>query len=83
MFLSISKTEKIILISEICLKAQIIMQDLTAGNWINQALDPCILVIKVQSPFQLSPWHKSLKKMTVFHIESIMKPNKKSNDSKG
>jgi hypothetical protein len=31
-------------------KTQIIIQDLTTGNWISQTLEPCTSVNKVQSP---------------------------------
>lgn len=34
---------EIILISRDVSKAQIIIQGLTAGNWIDQTLDPCII----------------------------------------
>lgn len=64
-------------------KAQIIIQDLTASNRINQTLAHCMLVNKVQSPFGTVPLtHKSLKKMTMFQEEIIIKSNRKLNDPK-
>lgn len=64
-------------------KAQIIIQDLTASNRINQTLTPCMLVNKVQSPFRTVPLrHKSLKKMIKKKEEIILKSNRKLDDPK-
>lgn len=64
-------------------KAQIIIQDLTASNRINQTLAPCMLVNKAQSPFHtVRLTHKSLKKMTMFQEETVLKSNRKLDDPK-